>query len=465
MFFTFIAVLAFAGGLTAADGRKPNILFIAVDDLRPELGCYGRTMMKTPHIDRLAASGVLFERAYCNVPVCGASRASLMTGVRPSPNRFVSYTTWASKDAPDAVPLHTHFKQHGYYTISNGKVLHQKEDHAEGWSEAVWRPRGTGFYRNPENVKLHLSRGKIDLKLRGPATEASVAPDDEHDDAETARKAISDLRKSAQRDEPFFLAVGFYKPHLPFVAPQKYWDLYDPATIELPQLKGRPQDAPPQAMHTSGELRAYSDIPPKGPVNEETARRLIHGYYACVSFTDAMVGRLLDELDRLKLSENTIVILWGDHGWNLGEHGMWCKHCCFETSMRVPLIVRAPGLAAGKKAAGLVEYIDIYPSLCELTGLPLPGHLDGRTFVPLLKNPTLAGKPATIGRFGLGDTIRTEQYRFTEYMSAGKFIANMLYDEEVDPQESVNLSQRKEQAKTVSQLTKQLHEGKGRDKK
>jgi iduronate 2-sulfatase len=459
----WVSCLLCCNAVLAVEGKKPNVLFIAVDDLRPELGCYGQSMMKTPNIDRLASQGIVFDRAYCNVPVCGASRASLMTGLRPTATRFLTYTTWAEQDAPGITPLHTHFKQHGYYTISNGKVLHQREDHANGWSEAVWRPRGTGFYVLPENIRLNLSRGKKDGRQRGPATEAADRPDEKYDDYETATKSIADLRKLAKQDEPFFLAVGFYKPHLPFVAPQKYWDLYDPAKITLPQVKGRPQDAPPQAMHTSGELRAYSDIPPMGPLDEETARRLIHGYFACISFTDAQIGRLLNELEKLGLADDTIVVLWGDHGWNLGEHGMWCKHCCFETSMRVPLIVKAPQVGGGKKTAGLTEFVDIYPSLCELAGLPLPEHLHGRSFAPLLKNPELPWKPEAIGRFGLGDTIRTATHRFTEYTQpTGKFIANMLYDHTTDPHESVNLSPRKEQAELVSQLTQRLHAGKGR---
>ncbi|MCA9067528.1 MAG: sulfatase [Planctomycetaceae bacterium] len=463
---TFVGLFLIIGSISQANDAKPNVLFIAVDDLRPQLGCYGVKSMQTPNIDRLAAQGVVFERAYCMVPTCGASRASLMTGIRPARDRFVNYMTWAEKDAPGITTLNTQFKNHGYFTLSNGKVFHHPTDNAKGWSEPAWRPKDVPWYRQPENQELHKQRQKQGGRKRGPAYESADVPDDAYADGIVAKKAIADLRRLKSKNQPFFLAVGFFKPHLPFVAPQKYWDLYDPKTIHLPENYHVPKNAPKESIHTFGEMRSYAGIPAKGPVSDETARNLIHGYYACVSYTDAQIGKLLDELDRLDLADNTIVVLWGDHGWNLGEHTLWCKHCCFETSMHAPLIVKAPGITGGKKTNGLTEFIDIYPSLCDLAGLPSPEHLQGRSFVPLMKNPDMDWKKTAIGRFQNGDTIRTDQFRFTEYTRPnGKFLARMLYDHQADANENVNVSEKVGNKSLVGSLTQQLHQGKGKNDK
>lgn len=425
----------------ADTARQPNVLFIAVDDLRPQLGCYGRPAMQTPNIDRLAASSTLFERAYCMVPTCGASRASLLTGLRPARDRFVNYLTWAQKDAPGVTTLNTHFHRNGYNTVSLGKVFHHPEDNAVGWSEPAWRPQDVPTYRLPENQQLHTERQRGGQRRRGPAWESADVPDDAYADGVLAQRAIADLQRLRSGDQPFFLAVGFFKPHLPFVAPQRYWDLYDHDAIHLPPNDFVPEGAPAESIHTSGELRAYAGIPARGPVSEETARNLIHGYYACVSYTDALIGTLLDELDRLDLAENTIVVLWGDHGWNLGEHTLWCKHSCYETSLQIPLIVRSPGRDGGQRRSQLIETIDLYPTLCELAGLAPPAHLEGRSFVPLLDDPQAAWKMAAISRYQNGDTIRTETHRFTEYTDAkGRLLSRMLYDHASDPDENRNVS-------------------------
>jgi choline-sulfatase len=461
-----LALPAAFGKTEAAARDKPNVLFIAVDDLRPQLGCYGQAQMHSPNIDRLAAGGFRFGRAYCNVPVCGASRASLMTGIRPARNRFVTYSTWAEKDAPGVTTLNTHFRKHGYYAVSLGKVFHHAGDNAQGWSEQPWRPENPWMgYLLPESRRAWEENRKKTERGRalGPPTEAADVPDDAYADGRLAGRAVADLRRLAGKDEPFFLAVGFYKPHLPFLAPKKYWDLYPEDEISLPDNYYRPKDAPDAAIHNWGELRAYAGVPQKGPVSDAMARELIRGYYASTSFTDAQIGKLLDELDRLKVADETIVILWGDHGWNLGEHTLWCKHCCFETSMRVPLLVRAPGFEGGNSTDALVEYIDIYPSLCQLAGLPLPDHLDGRSFVPLINDPDLPWKEAAIGRFGPGDTIRTDRYRFTEYTDEqGDVIARMLYDHRRDPNENVNLSERPESEPLNRKLREELHAGMGK---
>ena len=447
--FVFVTLM-----LADVSAERPNVLFIAVDDLRPELACYGKQHIHSPNIDRLARSGVLFEQAYCMVPTCGASRASLMTGIRPTRDRFKSYQTLAEKDAPGITTLNTHFRTNGYYTVSLGKVFHNRKDNAIGWSEPAWRPTGIRPYHNPENERLHRQRSKLQGKKRGPAWESFDGPIKDYADATIAARAIKDLRRLKKHDKPFFMAVGFLKPHLPFVAPKKYWDLYDREEIHLPENYYAPTNAPEISIHTSGELRSYAGIPGKGPVSDESARSLIHGYYACVSFTDAMIGRVLDELEALDLANDTIVVLWGDHGWNLGEHTLWCKHSCYETSMQIPLIVRAPEIQ-GQRRPQLIETIDLYPSLCELTGLPSPKHLEGQSFASLMKDPEATWKSAAMGRFKEGDTIRTDDFRLTEYTDKmGNRIAQMLYDHTSDAGENENVAS--EQEAKVDQLTKRL---------
>lgn len=454
--YSLLLALVSITALQAAD--RPNVLFIAVDDLRPELGCYGKPHIYSPNIDRLASQGTVFERAYCMVPTCGASRAALMTSIRPAPNRFKTYFASAEEEVPNITTLNTHFKNAGYATISNGKVFHNASDNAKGWTESPWRPKAP-TYKLPESI----AASKTTPKRRGPAYESADVPDDFYGDGKLANKTIEDLRRLKDKDEPFFLAVGFFKPHLPFVAPKKYWDLYDPQTIALPETYHRPQNAPDAAIHTSGELRAYAGIPKKGPVSDQTALSMIRGYYACVSYTDANIGKLLDELDRLELADNTIVVLWGDHGWNLGEHTLWCKHSCFETSMHAPLIVKVPGKYAGQKTAALTEFVDIYPSLCELCGLETPTHCQGESFVRLLKDPTAVGKPFAIGRFGAGDTIRTDKFRYTEYSAKQQPPhAKMLYDHQKDPQEDTNIVGRPKLSDTVKTLSEQLNTNKGK---
>ncbi|QGQ24383.1 sulfatase [Gimesia benthica] len=459
----FLFVLCFAVPAFAAD--KPNVLFIAVDDLRPELACYGKQHIHSPNIDKLAESSTLFERTYCMVPTCGASRASLMTGIRPARKRFVNFLTWADRDAPGITTMNTQFKQNGYYTVSMGKIFHHPQDSAQGWSEPAWRPKGVAWYQRPENQKRHEERQKQGKrKAKGPAWESADVPDNAYADGVLAEQAISKLQQLKKQEQPFFLAVGFFKPHLPFIAPQKYWDLYDHDKIQLPENYKVPQDAPEESIHNSGELRAYAGIPRKGPVSEETARNLIHGYYACVSYTDAQIGKLLAELDRLELSDNTIVVLWGDHGWNLGDHTLWCKHSCYESSLQIPLLVRAPGIQGGQRRSALIETIDVYPSLCTLAGIPLPEHLAGQSFVELMRNPDTKWKEAAVSRFRNGDTIRTDALRYTEYTNPkGKRTSRMLYDHSSDPLENQNVAEKRtDESQTLS---KQLNQIKGRDGK
>ena len=458
---------------SAPEPRPPqNILFIAVDDLRPQIASYGKEFMHTPNIDRLAARGVLFEHAYVMVPTCGASRASLMSGVRPSPNRFVNYLAWAERDAPGAVTLNSQFKNNGYTTISLGKVFHHPEDNVAGWSEPPWRSK-IDDYKDADAQDAaraeHLQKWPEHTGVRRMAYEAGDADDEEYRDGETASRAIDYLENfSGDSEQPFFLAVGFHKPHLPFTSPKKFWDLYDFDAIDLPDNYGPPEGAPEVALHNSGELRSYAGIPQEGPVDRETARQLIHGYYASVSFIDAQVGRLLDSLDEQGLAENTIIVLWGDHGWQLGEHGMWNKHSCFETSMHAPLIIAAPqseGVEPGTRVSALTEFIDIYPTLTELAGIPAPEHLEGTSAVPLMVDPSAPWKDYAVGRYRSGDTIRSGRYRYSEYSDEeGDVHARMLYDHEVDPGENVNVSEEAEKGLDVRELAVELNQRKGRDR-
>ena len=449
--------------------RKPNILFIAVDDLRPQLNCYGQSQMISPNIDRLAKQGLLFNRSYCQVPVCGASRASLLTGLRPTRNRFIDFDTRVDEEEPDALTLPMHFKNNGYYTISNGKIFHHLNDMQESWSEQPWHPSMTVNEKNWRDYVLEENKtiARQSKGGQGPSFEMADVPDTAYYDGKTAQKAISDLKKLKEKDQPFFLAVGFLKPHLPFNAPKKYWDMYEPDDLEMAQNPYRPEGAPDAAMHNFGELRNYTDIPENGALSEEMSRTLVHGYYACVSYTDAQIGKVLDALDELELAENTIVILWGDHGWNLGEHGLWCKHCNFETSLHTALMIKAPGIEGGKQTNALTEFVDIYPSLCELAGLPVPHHLQGMSFVPLLSNPDQPWKEYVFSKWYDGFSIKNDRYRYTEWSkkdSSGiNEYARMLYDHVNDSLENHNIAEGAQNQELIDQLSHRLRQAWGED--
>ena len=447
-------VVAHAADVAAVD--RPNVLFIAVDDLRPQLGCYGHEQMHTPQMDRLAARGMRFERAYCMVPTCGASRASLMTGLRPTPTRFKNYLTRADADAPGVVNLPGHFQNHGYETVSLGKIYHHAADNAHAWDK-VWRARAPRYHTEAALAAEKRNADRTTKPTRGPAFEAGDVADNAYADGRMAEQAIAELARLGRSDKPFFLAIGFLKPHLPFCAPEKYWDLYDPAEIDIPANYVADPSIPSQALHTFGELRSYDGVPNTGPLSRDYARQLIRGYYAATSYTDALIGNVLDALDRLKLADDTIVVLWGDHGWNLGEHGLWCKHCTFETSLHIPLIVAAPGKPKHISTPALIETIDIYPSLCELAGLDKPAHLDGRSFVPLLSDPDAAWKDTAVSRYRRGDSVRTDRFRYSEWQSPnGAVTARTLFDHKTDPDEKKNLADAPAQSELTRSLAKQV---------
>lgn len=485
---TLVGMTAFpAAGETKQPG-KYNVLFIAVDDLRPELGCYDVPLIQTPHIDALAADGFLFRRAYCQQAVCSPSRTSLLLGRRPDTTRVYDLQTHFRKNLPDVVTLPQYFKQHGYFTAGFSKIFHGGLDDPVSWSVPHWKPRAPG-YGKPETLAA-LAREAKEMRekygpaskvlerdpktgavlkttspkyrVRGPAWEDPDVPDNALADGQTAEKAIEVLREV--KDQRFFLAVGFLKPHLPFVAPKKYFDLYDHDAVPLAKNPFLPKNCPDLAPASWGELRAYKGIPKSGPVPDDMARDLVHAYYACTSYVDAQIGKVLDELDRLGLAENTVVVLWGDHGWHLGEHASWCKHTNFEVATRAPLIFRVPGMEGGKKLEAFAEFVDIYPTLVDVCGLPVPDGLEGISLVPLFKNPDRPWKKAAFSQYprgkAMGYSMRTDRYRYTEWLTRdkGELVATELYDHLEDPDENVNLAPEADK-ELLEQLHRQLHAG------
>jgi iduronate 2-sulfatase len=464
----------------AAAVASPNVLLICVDDLKPVLGCYGDTIVKSPHIDRLASRGVLFQRAFANQAVCAPSRNSLMTGCRSTTLGIYDLGTFFRAAVPSAVTLPQYFKQHGWRTEALGKIFHvghgNHEDPAS-WSVPHWGPKAgpAGGYALKGNRASELTREEAlfsnvpwneAAKLpRGAPTECADVSDDTYGDGKIADEAIRRLRAAKEKpDQPFFLAVGFLKPHLPFVAPKKYWDLYEREAFRLPAMQRPPAGAPEFAPTTWGELRQYSDMPETGPLTTEQARLLLHGYHAAVSYMDAQLGRVIDELARLDLTQNTIVILWGDHGWHLGDHGMWCKHTNYEQAARIPLIIVAPGVGKSGAATGaLAETVDLYPTLCELAQLPIPDGLDGSSVTAVLKDPAngrtkdavfhaYPRSPRSMGAI-IGRAVRTEHHRLVEWKKPGAAADTAileLYDYATDPGETKNLA--KEQPEVTARL-------------
>ena len=489
------AVLTLLGlAPTARSEAGSNVLFIGVDDLRPELNCYGRTHIRSPHIDRLADEGVLFERAYCQWAVCMPSRASMLTGLRP--DAFDGKADRFRGIVPDVVTLPQHFKNHGYFTQSIGKIFHgswktayvgDRFQDPVSWSVERWAS-SPQYYFSPEGMKTareifltadpkFLFLGDVkrdagdpdqwkDFFVRGPATEAPDVPDNLPADGRIADAAIARLRTLVKEKDrpPFFLAVGFQKPHLPFVAPKRYWDLYDPHKIPPVTVPNRPEGAPEFAV-TSGaaELNQYLEKT-RGLVSPERTRHLRHGYAACVSYVDAQIGRLLDELEALGLRESTIVVLWSDHGYKLGDFSSWAKHTNFELDTRVPLLVSAPGTPRGERSEAIVELVDLHPTLSELAGLPIHPGAQGESFAANVRDSAAAGQDAAFSQFPkkgyMGYTIRTATHRYTEWRRTtggnSDVVARELYEYGVDGIERMNLADHSDQADVQKSLRKRL---------
>jgi arylsulfatase A-like enzyme len=502
--FTASVLLPAAALITSSSApvekKHPNILFIAVDDLRPELGCYGTPVVISPNIDRLARSGLVFQRAYCQSAVSNPSRASLMTGLRPDSLKVWDLKTGMRSVSPQVTTLPQYLMQQGYFTTAVGKIFHNIFPDSLSWSEPEMHLKGFPFdpdavYFSDENL-AHIEMRKRQIKanhneskfidqlgewyIKAKVTECADVPDNAYYDGAQTDYAVAKLKELKKKGMPFFFGVGYYRPHLPFNAPKKYWDLYDRKAIPLAPNPFLPENMPTMAISNNQEVRGYFDcknLPTalNGTFSEDTARLLKHGYYASVSYMDAQVGRLLDALRENGLLENTIVILWGDHGWKLGEHRSWAKMTNFEIDTRAPLIISAPEMRSkGKETDRLVEFVDIYPTLCELAGVPVPGGLAGKSLVPLMQDPKARwDKPAYSqylreggwrgpdGITYMGYTVRTDRYRYVEWFNwdTKELAARELYDHSVDPREDKNIAVDPSQAGVLKTMALELRKG------
>lgn len=451
--------------------QKPNVLLFYMDDLRPELSSFGAVKIQSPNIDALAAKGVKFTNAYCNIPVCGASRASMLTGMLPTKDRFLDYNTFAEKETPDAISLPQLFKKNGYTTISNGKIYHHLDDRETDWDE-VWRPyafddNDSGLaptdywqslwkdYHNPENIAIYKNTD------RGPAYESADVVDSTYIDGLMTEKIIRDIKKLKKNGSPFFLTAGFISPHLPFNAPIKYWELYDRNEIKQPENHNYvPINAPKMSISNWPEMRSYTNIPKRGQVSDSLAIDLIHGYYATVSYSDALIGKILDALKGQGLDQSTIVVFLSDHGYNLQEHTQWAKFTNYNTSTQVPLIIYNPLAKTKGSTDALTELVDVYPTLAEICGLKPPvDQLDGMSLVEIMSNPKLEGKKHIFIKRGKGFTLKTNDFSYTEFIrpADNKTVASMLYDHRLNKDENINVVNQKEFSEVVSELKTTLH--------
>ena len=521
--FLFLILIGFLGlsCITTSKGRKnidkqPNILFIAVDDLKPLLGSYGNQVIKTPNIDKLSSQATVFLNNHCQQAVCGPSRSSLLTGLYPDHTKVWDLQTLIRDKNPEILTLPQHFKNNGYQTVAFGKIFDlrsvDKGHDKKSWTipyknidpsemeassslvDAENRIIGPalGHYQKLETKKLiakFIKEGRKNgvknprayaLSKIKPVTECIEIEDEGYMDGIIAKRGIETLSEFAGSEKPFFLALGFKKPHLPFVAPKKYWDMYESDEVAMAQFQNKAKGSPSQAYHNSGEIGKYTDDEgnfiyqnlKNERLSEDVQKHLIHGYYASVSYIDAQVGKVLDKLRELSLDDNTIVILWGDHGWHLGDHGLWCKHSNFEQATRSPMILSIPDVD-GQKISTPSSFVDIFPTLSDLAGIELPSHLEGNNLAPLIK-----GKESRIAKYAvsqyrrgeqiMGYAIRSDRYRFVKWIqrdyrnsppyNSGKTIATELYDYEKDPNETVNQANETEYQQIVEEHEEYLQE-------
>ncbi len=497
--------------MAASKIKRPNILMIPVDDLKPMMGCYGNTEIITPNFDRLAKMGTVFLNNACQQAVCGPTRASLMTGRYPDSTGVWDLDTPMRSVNPDILTLPQHLISQGYETTGIGKTYHNPGCTDGKYDVPSWSIRYNsakvnlaqtkyghcrGGYLNPQTQQAFMigreaikgqkfkSGGaqKIAMTKAGgvmtaPATECLEidVPDNAYYDGAMTDAACDLLAQLANGDKPFFLSVGYLKPHLPFVAPKKYWEMYKRDAIKINPFQEMANDSPEFAYNRNyGELRSYSDMPSvaEGHLTAEQQRKLIHGYRACVSYVDAQIGKLLDKLEELKLTDNTIICLWGDHGWHLGDHRQWCKHTNYEQAVRSPLMIVAPGMKGGQKCSTPTGHIDVFPTLCSLAGVSIPECVEGKDISPLLKNPTAAVRSAILSQYPrfvngtpvMGYTLRSERYRYVKWVAmnyregerTGLLVATELYDYQEDPMETVNLASSPEHASVVKEFEKEF---------
>jgi iduronate 2-sulfatase len=510
-----VCLVLFSNCSVAQNNKKPNILFIGIDDLRPELGCYGSDIAVSPNLDKLASDGLLFNNAFCQQAICGPSRASLLTGIRPeSSGVFHNYIKFREAN-PDVITLPQHFMQNGYETVYAGKIFHHGDlDDEKSWSRlpaidsmianGISKPVGFAL---KENIKIQSDTKKEMFDkygdvakfglASGVAYESANVSDNTYSDGYNTELAIATMKEMlAKSDKPFFLGLGFNKPHLNWVSPKKYWDLYDREKIKITAQDTIPKNGAEMGLHPSFELRVRSGIPKKGSIDDELAITLKHAYLACVSYIDAQIGKMISALDEAGIRDNTIIIVWSDHGWHLGDMGIWGKATNYEIATRVPMMIWTPDMpkgSRGKTTDALVELVDIYPALSNLAGINIPEHIEGTSFKPLLEQPNTPWKTAVFSQFPspalrewgaypirpamretyfgplleeveariieqqkekwnrelfenslMGYAMRTQQYRFIVWKDRDNLekspVFIELYDHKVDPLETINIA-------------------------
>jgi len=469
--FLFTQIFGCKAEAPVTETKSPNVLFICVDHLRPELGCYGASYIKSPNIDKLAASGVLFTHQFVQVPTCGASRCSILTGILPKNQGYLSneacHTYISGKpeaDQPETF-IH-HLRRSGYYTVGIGKISHSVDGLLYGYNDPVGTERelphswnelvfDAGKWKTGWNAFFGYADGenRQSMKAQVRPYEKGNVNDEGYVDGLTANLAVKKLDELAKRKEPFFLGIGFFKPHLPFNSPAKYWDLYDESKILLSPNPFIPEHVNKASMHQSGEFNGYKagdeNASLEKPLSDAYARKIRHAYFAAVSYVDAQVGKVLDELERLGLAENTIVVVWGDHGWHLGDQRVWGKHTIFERALNSAFILKIPGKKAGTRVSQVVSAVDIYPTIVDLCGLTMPMQTDGKSLLPLLKNPLAQWDDVSYSYFMNGISMRTERYRLTKYFRKEEPTIE-LYDHQNDPNETRNIAT--EQPNIVNKL-------------
>lgn len=457
-----LLLLLFLGTTQGQKAKKqPNILFIAVDDLRPELGCYGNKTIKTPNIDILAADGHLFNNHFVSVPTCGASRHALLTGFHPRSTQHLSNSASEifisgkpETDQPETF-IH-HLKRNGYYTAGIGKISHNPEgkvyDYEEtnegtpqelphSWSELIFN---SGKWKTAHNAFFGYANGtnRNTLKKQVKPYERADVSDEGYVDGLTANLATDKISELSKKEQPFMLAVGFFKPHLPFNAPKKYWDLYDRNEISTAPFKATPKNASAMSLHESGEFNQYQLGDEKAAsaeaISEDYAQKLRHAYYACVSYTDAQIGKLITQLKKEGIYENTIIVLWGDHGWHLGDHNVWGKHTCLDKSLRSPLIIKSAD-KRNSKINEVVSSVDIYPTIVELASLNMPHTTDGKSLVSLIDGKGKDWENQAFSYYNNRISVRTPRYRITKYFGKNENTID-LYDLQNDPHETINIA-------------------------
>jgi len=489
----------------STEKKAPNILFIIVDDLRPELGCFGNSLIKTPNIDKLAEKSMIFTNAFCHIGISAPARASMMTGLRPDSTRVWHLEDKFRKNLPDVLTIPQYLHQFGYYTVGIGKIFHNHMPDSVSFDEPDLRPakyrtedmiqRDAESFYYDESLQKELDSVRNERLRKDPnayaggwaygrSVECSDAPDSSFYDGAQTLLTIESMKRLKGRKEPFFLTLGLYRPHLPFSAPKKYWDMYNRDSIPLASNDYLPINSPVFAMNSNHELRGCYDLefvkhPSVYRLPDDTARMLRHGYYASISYIDACIGLLIKEMDKMGLLKNTIIVITGDNGFKLGEHRAWCKHTNYIIDTRIPLIVYTPELEnKGKHCSRLIEHVDLFPTFCQLAGIEIPKYLQGTSFVPLLKNPYAEWKSAAFTQFHrkpqetpdqnryMAYSIITYQYRYTEWRywdyehkTAGSLVATELYDLISDPEENINISNLPENKNLVEGLSQRLNKG------